>query len=495
MEIKYLSEQDTGNLCFPVVHVKGIVGLNVNPTTGISSQDIPLANKYLLTGSKVKITYFDNIVSISADIQLNGEGLKYLQAGNTIEISNSGFNNTEDVALDTITTLNNAVVSGCMGYVWIKDAKLYIKATCKKITFSADAANPGGVIEREDTLSFDKIVGNALSTTKSFAPIKPVLPKGYVTFTISQRVSEFVIGPIEYVGDFEMTTDHGRLEYTKSGESFVVSVTNTTQDYNLTIKGNMSYIVYPQAIQITAVEMHDCAALTWFSVNKRGGGRPMTQNTSIKSFAVYGKHRMTNMSNFLSGLPELTTIPNLYTTGVTSLIACFKNDPKLLQLPEMDLSTVNGIQELCSGCTSLSYIPPTLDWSNIVDAGSAFYRCSSLNTKLELNTENIMYGDSMFFGCNNLPEVQMGGRYLQSTENMFVECTSLGVLVIRNMTRSLNIQDTNMKNKAVIENFMASVGTAPADTPAVLSLPQSIPLYGFDNNFIKQVTDKNWRLS
>lgn len=494
MEIKYLSEQDTGNLCFPVVHVKGIVGLDVNPTTGVSSQDIPLTNKYLLTGSKVKITYFDNIVSVSADIQLNGEGLKYLQGGNTIEISNSGFNNTEDVALDTVTTLSGNVAGGCMGYVWIKEAKLYIKATCKKVTFTEDKKNPGAVIEQETILAFDKIVGNALSTTKSFAPIKPIQPKGYITFTISQRVTEFVIGPIEYVGDFEMTTDHGRLEYSKSGDSFVVKVINTTQDYNITIKGTMSSVVYPQSIQITAVEMHDCAALTWFSVNRRGNGRLMRQNTSIKSFAVYGKHRMTNMSNFLAGLPELTTVPNLYTTGVTSLIACFKNDPKLLQLPEMDLSTVNGIQEMCSGCTSLSYIPNTLDWSNVVDAGSAFYRCTSLNTKLELNTESIMYGDSMFFGCNNLPEVKMGGRYLQSTENMFVECTLLSNLVIRNMTRSVNIQDTAMKNKVVIEKFMANVGTAPADTPAVLSLPQSIPLYEFDNNFIKQVTDKNWRL-
>lgn len=494
MEIKYLSEQDTGDLCYPVVHVKGIVGLDVNPTTTVSMQDIPLANQYLLTGSKVKIAYFDNIVSVSADIQVNGAGVSYLQSGNVIEIANSGFNNTEDVSLDTVTTLNGNLVGGCMGYIWFKDSKLYIKASCKKITYTEDKVNKGQVIETETMLSFDTIVGNAFTTTKSFAPIKPVQPKGYIIFTIPERVSSFVLGPISYVGDIEITTDHGKLDYTKDGDLFAISISGATKAYNIMIKATMSSVVYPNSIPITNIELHDCVGLSWFSVNKIGNNRLMTQNTSLITFSIYGKHRLTTMANMLSGLPLLNSVPNLDTAGVTTMQACFKNSPKLAQLPEMDLTSCYNIAEMCYGCTALNYIPDTIDWSNIVDGSYAFHSCVSLANKFSINSEGIVYTDYMFFGCNNLPEVEMSGRYISTTENMFVQCTMLGVLTIRNIATSVNIQDTNMKTKESIINFMSTTASAPASSPAVLSLPQSIPLYGFDNNFIKQVTDKNWRL-
>lgn len=494
MEMKYLSDQETGGLCFPVVHVKGIVGLDVNPTTDVSTQDIPLANQYLLTGSKVKITYFDNIVSLSADIQVNGEGLKYLQSGKVIEITNSGFNNTEDVALDTITTLKGVIVGGCMGYVWFKGTKLYIKASCKKLTFAQDVDNPSLVVETETTLTFDKIVGNALTTTKSFAPIKPVQPKGFVIFTISQKVQEFTLGPIEFVGGIDVTTDHGILDFTVDADMINISISNTTRDYSVTVKGNMSSIVYPQSIQVLGLSLNDCLALTWFSVNRYGENRPMIQNTSLRTFSLNGKHRLTRLTSFLSNLPELTSVPNFDTGGVTSLEACFKNDVKLTQLPEMDLSLVNNIKELCYGCKALSYIPNTIDWSNVIEAGSAFHRCISLNTKLTLNTDSLVYAQSMFFSCNALPEVEMSGSRITDTGDTFVECTGLQALVMRGIASTVNIQDTDMITKESIIKFITAAGTAPAGSPSVLFLPQPVSLYEFDNNFIKQVTDKNWKL-
>ena len=45
MEMKYLVEQDTDNIALPVVHVKGITGLNVNPSVDVSTQNVPLICK------------------------------------------------------------------------------------------------------------------------------------------------------------------------------------------------------------------------------------------------------------------------------------------------------------------------------------------------------------------------------------------------------------------------------------------------------------------
>lgn len=203
---------------------------------------------------------------------------------------------------------------------------------------------------------------------------------------------------------------------------------------------------------------------------------------------------MTNLSYFLANLPLLTTVSNLSTNGVTSLRGCFSADAKLAKLPEMDFDMVNNVRDLCFGCTSLTYVPSTINWSKVVDAGRAFYQCTGLLSLPVLNTESLMYAEYMYFSCNKLSIINMDASKLNLTNNMFVECTSLTRLIMTSLIYSINIQDTNLKSKTAVTEFIQNVGTASISEPAIVHLPQAVPLYGFDNNFIQYATNKNWRL-
>lgn len=491
MEMKYLSQQDNHDLCFPLVHVNGIVGLDVNPTVTVSAQDIPLSNEYLVNGSKARVVYYDNTVYVSADIQLTPTGMAYLQNGNTIEIEHSALNNTEDVVLDCITTIGG-VMSDATGYIWTKDNHIYISATCKEKVFEADAANPGGVIESEVLRPLDRIVGNALSTTKSFAPIRPVIPNGYIEFTLPQRI-ESIILVIDSINPIEIETNHGRMEVDINNKNvYTIKVTNTTKDYMITVKGNISSVVYPRSATVLGIAIHDCVNLTWFSVKENKDKNTMTQNTSIQSFALYGKHKMYNLSHFLEGLSDLEIIDSFYTEEVTNLSSCFRDCKKIKSLPtNMQTGKVITANGMCNGCLSLSVVQK-YDWSNLVDATYMFYKCRELISIDDMNTTSLVYADYMFGQCSMLTKITMDAQRVATTENTFIDCAEVMAIHMIGMSVTFDIQDTNLKNSAVIESLMQSVATAPYDKPAYLYLPQNIALYNFTNTFLKSVADKNW---
>lgn len=494
MEMKYLVEQDTDNIALPVVHVKGITGLNVNPSVDVSTQNVPLISEYFVTGSKASIVYFDNIVWVSVNINLNESGIAYLKNGNTIKITSTGFNNTEDCVLDCIITKSNAISKGCLGYVYINSGAIYISAKCKQMSFIKDPDNPGGILEEEITNDFNGICGNALTTTKSFAPIKPITPKGYIIFTIAQRCTEFTIGPIKCIGDLDITGEGVELSYKYEGSNFYnITVTGAKEDYTVTFKGSITSVVYPNTIPVFGVEIRDCGGLTWFSVRSNGNGNKMVQNSSIREFSLYGKHRITNMTYFLSELTNLTTVKNLSTEGVTMLDCCFKGSNKLTQLPVLDLKLAYSANEMCSGCTALSYIPDTIDWSHLVEASMLFYKCSNLIVLPFLNTTSLMYADYLLFGCSNLTTLNMTGSKLEELDNIFIDCVKLSKIIMTGITKSIHIEDTNLKTKSSIKNLVDSIGNGVASNPSIIYLPQAIELYDFDNDFIKTVIDKNWK--
>ena len=492
MEIKYLSEQETGDLILPICHVEGVVGLDINPTTDVTSQSIILSSEYLDAESTGNITYYDNLVSIWVNLKFSLSGIEYLKNGNTIEIESTSLNNTEDVALDCIIRYDSKIAQSCMGYVWVKDSKLYIRATSKVILFSQDPNDVMNIIEEETEIPFTHINGNALTTTKSFAPIKPVRPKGYIIFTLPERVNNISIGPVEHTETLDIISDNGTVTFTRDNKMYYITVEGATGPYNLTIRGKFTSFVYPKSAPISKVEIHDCPNLNWFSVNEKGADIKMSQNNSIVSFGLYGYHRMTNLSYFLSNLPNLTTVTNLNTTGVLNLKGCFYNSYNLTALPDMDLSSITTIRDMCYGCIALSHIPDTIDWSKVVDATNAFYQCSSLTILPLFNTTSLVYANYMFFGCNKIGEINMESNKIQGVENMFVECTTLVKILMSGLSYGINIQDTNLKTKQSVIDFIESVGIA--SNPATVLLPQAIPLYEFDNNFIAEVTSKNWKL-
>lgn len=493
MEPKYLVGQDDRDICYPLVHVDGIVGLDVNPTMAVSNQDVPFASPYLITGSKAKVVYFDNILYISAELQFTPAGITYLQEGNTIEVSSSGLNNVENVTLDCFTTAGGAASLAAV-YMWTKDNVLYARAVCKERTFAKDPDNPLGVIEAEVLRPFDKVVGNAMSTTKSFAPIKPVMPNGFIMLTFPQRI-ETMTFYVESTNPIEIETSHGRLTYNQTGQySYSVSVTNTTKDYTLTLKGNMTVVVYPRDVAVLEMEVRDCTNLVWLSVKDRISNAKMTQNTSLTKFSLYGKHKMYNMSFMMDGLGELREVPNFDTVGVVNMQCTFRGCYKLIRSPYMELRDVTTAPGLFANCDKLTYIPDGMNWSSIIDFTEGFYKCASLLVLPDLNLTSLIYANGMFFSCSSLIGLIMDAPELFETENMYIDCTQLATLTMRGAVRSINLSATPMKTKEVIIAFMSTVGTAPVDRPAELILPQNLALYGFENSFIRDVTAKNWQL-
>ena len=139
-------------------------------------------------------------------------------------------------------------------------------------------------------------------------------------------------------------------------------------------------------------------------------------------------------NNKTSSLSTIEGIENLNTSCVTTMAAMFYGCSVLttLDLSHFDTSNVTDMQSMFYRCNRLTTLNLNhFDTSNVTNMCMMFYGCAWL-AMLDLSyfdTRNVTNMAAMFGGCSNLTTINCGDNWntdhLESSLNMFMECTSL----------------------------------------------------------------------
>ena len=98
-----------------------------------------------------------------------------------------------------------------------------------------------------------------------------------------------------------------------------------------------------------------------------------------------------------------TSFPNIDRT-LYLVDGMFNGCKNLTTIPQLDTSNVTSMSVMFGGCTSLT-TAPQLDTSNVVDMSYMFQSCSKLTTIPQLDTSNVTSMTNMFKECPQLIEL------------------------------------------------------------------------------------------
>lgn len=98
---------------------------------------------------------------------------------------------------------------------------------------------------------------------------------------------------------------------------------------------------------------------------------------------------------------RLKFVPMVDTSNVTNMQQMFSGCSSLTTIPQLDTSNVTDMTNMFNGCTALTAIPQ-LDTSSVTKMGNMFNGCSALTTISQLDTSNVTNMSYMFNGCNKL---------------------------------------------------------------------------------------------
>ena len=145
---------------------------------------------------------------------------------------------------------------------------------------------------------------------------------------------------------------------------------------------------------------------------------------------------MHSMFYMCADLEEIIGIEDIDISGLRDCSWMFAGCPNLknLDLSMWDISYINALDGMFSGCSSLTDISWVNDWQfseNMTDLSFLFNNCKNI-TELNLsnwNVENIKHFDEMFRFCENLTTVgDISDWNLEKAgymEKMFLKCKSL----------------------------------------------------------------------
>lgn len=154
--------------------------------------------------------------------------------------------------------------------------------------------------------------------------------------------------------------------------------------------------------------------------------------------------KVTNMYGMFYGCNKLTSIPQLNTSSVTDMLNMFYNCKSLTLIPQLDTRKVINMYGIFEGCSNLTTIPQ-LDTSKVTKMGRMFNGCSKLTTIPQLDTSKVIDMFQMFSGCSNLTIIDITHMNIKDgiyTDDFARNCYSLTKLIIRNMDRIPQLDDT-----------------------------------------------------
>ena len=147
--------------------------------------------------------------------------------------------------------------------------------------------------------------------------------------------------------------------------------------------------------------------------------------TNLATIPQLDTSNVTAMYTMFQNCTNLTTIPQLDTGKVTSMSNMFAFCTNLATVPQLDTSSVTAMDSMFYGCTNLTTIP-LLDTSSVTTMYAMFQNCTNLTTIPLLDTINVTTMYAMFYGCTNLTTIpQLDTSKVTSMSNMFQNCTNL----------------------------------------------------------------------
>lgn len=498
-EMKYLVEQETDNVMLPLVHVNGIVGLNINTNTGTSIQTVDLTGEYFGIDSKLFVYQYDNLISLSLVAKLTNEGIEYLSGGNTIELTISALNNTEFLVLDSVALSSmDSPVFGVNTNVYVRDGKLYIKCDSKVYKYALNGTGDG-IDESEEDVIYGNIYANGTTTTKSFAPIKPTVPYSIAYFTFPARTTSTTFGPIHSLREleFDITSDDAEMSVEVSAGIYTLTFTNIQNDtFTLRIRGNFKSFVYSSSSQINSIALENCNNLEWFSINTNVSGNTMRQNTTIESFTIVGKHKMVNMAHFFYGCHRLESVGELEVGNVTNFESFFEGCTSLTAVPAINMDNGVILKSMFKGCTSLQRFPSTLVLPEALNTQEMFFNCTSLQIVTTINAPKVSLMSYMFLGCVNLTNINnINCPVATDADNMLASCSALTSIKCTGLKASIDLRDTKVVDKADLLTLLNALGSVPNGKKSRIYLPNPLDTYKLTTAEINAVTAKNWEFA
>lgn len=168
MEMKYLTEQDTGNIYLPAVHVTGIVGLDTSSVTDGTAVNIVYANEEDKIDVDLEIVEFNKAVFAYLEINFDhidtesySAYLTMLNGGTVyVNIDTTNLSSFAPMIFNCVAYDETGAISGDIeAYVKYTNGLLSISAALIKNTYSIN--DIGVLTKTEVPLSLSKIVGSA----------------------------------------------------------------------------------------------------------------------------------------------------------------------------------------------------------------------------------------------------------------------------------------------------------------------------------------------
>ena len=147
--------------------------------------------------------------------------------------------------------------------------------------------------------------------------------------------------------------------------------------------------------------------------------------TNLQTIPLLDTSKVTNMNSMFSDCINLTEIPQLDTSNVTAMDGIFSSCTNLTTIPQLDTSSVKSMFHMFKDCTNLQTIP-LLDTSSVTSMFHMFNGCTNLTTIPQLDTSKITNMKYTFNGCTSLTEIPLlNTGKVTNMQSMFIGCTSL----------------------------------------------------------------------
>ncbi len=223
----------------------------------------------------------------------------------------------------------------------------------------------------------------------------------------------------------------------------------------------------------------ECDLSELFAPKRTGkfGTYPFEKLESIVGLENVDMSLVDDMSQMFSGCSSLETldVSSFNTEQVTDMSTMFSGCSSLTSLDVSNFNTdkVTAISVMFRDCSSLS----TLDVSNfntrnVVTLSTMFYNCSSL-TSLDLssfNTTNVVTLSSMFTDCSNLTSLDISNfntSKVTQTENMFANVTLDTVTISSEISKEISDMILPRAKEGETPTWFAADGTTSANIPVV----------------------------
>ena len=159
---------------------------------------------------------------------------------------------------------------------------------------------------------------------------------------------------------------------------------------------------------------------------------------NLTTIPLLDTSKVTTMNSmFYSSL--ITTVPLLNTSNVKEMSATFQSCSKLTTVPLFDTSNVKNMSYMFNCCSALTSIPQ-FNTSNVTNMSSMFYQCKALTSIPQLNTSNVTNMSYMFQYCTNLTTVPaLDANKVTDMGNMFYGCSKLKSILMTNIGVNLDI--------------------------------------------------------